>query len=71
VKREFNVTPAPTVTGATISFRFDAIEISKRNVPITTNLRAVASTMEVEEAQLPQSGPDRGTSENSWTTVQI
>ena len=66
-----DVTPATAATGATISFRFDTIEISKRKVPITANLRALASMMEVQEAQLPQSGPDRGTSENSWTTVQI
>ena len=66
-----DVTPATAASGARISFRFDAIEISKRKVPITANLRALASMMEVHEAQLPTSGPDRGTSENSWTTVQI
>jgi hypothetical protein len=27
--------------------------------------------MEVWDAQLPQTGPDRGTSENAWTTNQI
>jgi len=66
-----DVIPATTTSGARISFRFDTIEISKQKVPITTNLRALASMMEVHEAQLPQSGPDRGTSENAWTTVQI
>ena len=39
--------------------------------PITTNLRAAASMMAVEAAQLPESGPDRGTSQNAWTTDQI
>ena len=66
-----DVTPATAASGAKISFGFDTIEIAKRKVPITANLRALASMMEVQEAQLPQSGPDRGTSENSWTTVQI
>lgn len=27
--------------------------------------------MAVEQAQLPETGPDRGTSENAWTTDQI
>lgn len=27
--------------------------------------------MAVQEAQLPESGPDRGTSQNAWTTDQI
>jgi hypothetical protein len=67
----FDVTPASAAGGAEISFQFDTIEISKQKVPITTNLRALASMMEIHEAQLPQSGPDRGTSENAWTTVQV
>jgi hypothetical protein len=66
-----DVTPASAAGGAEISFQFDTIEISKQKVPITTNLRALASMMEIHEAQLPQSGPDRGTSENAWTTVQV
>ena len=66
-----DVTPPTAASGAKISFGFDTIEISKRKVPLTANLRALASMMEVQGAQLPQSGPDRGTSENSWTTIQI
>jgi len=31
----------------------------------------LASMMAVEQAQLPETGPDRGTSENAWTTDQI
>ncbi|MGA8867358.1 MAG: hypothetical protein WB510_10345 [Candidatus Sulfotelmatobacter sp.] len=57
--------------GTTISLQFDTLQISKRTIPITANLRALASMMEVEEAQLPATGPDRGTSENSWITQQI
>jgi len=50
---------------------FDTLEASKRRIPITTNLRALASMMEVEDAQVPKTGPDRGTSQNAWTTTQI
>ncbi len=61
--------------GAQLSFQFDTLEYSRHRAHvrahITTNLRALASMMEVEEAQLPKSGPDRGTSQNAWTTEQI
>jgi len=65
------VKPASASDGAQISVRFDTLVVSGRSTPITTNLRAVASMMAVEEAQLPESGPDRGTSENAWTTNQV
>jgi len=66
-----DVKPANGASGAQISFRFDTLMVSKRPIPITTNLRALASMMAVEQAQLPESGPDRGTSANAWTTDQI
>jgi hypothetical protein len=56
---------------ARVSIRFDTLLISGRRIPVTTNLRALASTMAVEEAQVPQTGPDRGTPENAWNTEQI
>jgi hypothetical protein len=58
-------------TDGRLSLRFDAIEVSKRRTPISTNLRAIASMMEVEDAQVPAAGPDRGTSQAAWTTVQV
>lgn len=71
VGRVIDVKPANGGSGAQISFRFDTLVVSKRRIPITTNLRAAASMMAVEAAQLPESGPDRGTSQNAWTTDQI
>lgn len=65
------VEPASTTSGATISLRFDTLVLSRQQTPVVTNFRALASMMAVHEAQLPQNGPDRGTSENSWTTNQV
>jgi hypothetical protein len=69
--RVIDVVPAQNGEGARILFRFDKLLSSNRTVPLTTNLRALASMMEVHAAQLPASGPDRGTSSNAWTTVQV
>jgi hypothetical protein len=71
IGRVIDVKPASGGSGAQVSFRFDTLVVSKRRIPIITNLRALASMMAVEAAQLPESGPDRGTSQNAWTTDQI
>jgi hypothetical protein len=57
--------------GGQISLRFDILAVSKRRIAINTNVRALAGMMAVEEALIPESGPDRGTPENAWTTDQI
>jgi hypothetical protein len=59
------------VSTAELSFAFDKVMVSNRAVPITTNLRAMASFMEVEGAQVPENGPDRGTPESAYTTVLV
>jgi hypothetical protein len=57
--------------GAEIRLRFDKLRIGDRVIPITTSLRAIATMMDVSNAQVPESGPDRGTPQYRWTTDQI
>lgn len=54
-----------------ISLRFDAVVMKKQIVPVTTDLRAMASMMAVSQAQIPEFGPDRGTPAYLWTTDLI
>lgn len=56
---------------ARVVLRFDRLEVGNRKMPITTNLRALASMMDVNDAQVPAMGADRGTSEFTWNTAQI
>ncbi len=66
-----NVAPAKNGSGMEISLQFDALRFSPRSTPIITNLRAWASMMEVEDAQVPSTGTDRGTPWAWMTTNQI
>lgn len=71
VGRVLEVVVARNGSGAKLSLQFDTLEVSRHRMPMTTNLRALASMMEVDDAQVPKTGPDPGTSPSSWTTVQI
>jgi hypothetical protein len=57
--------------GGEIAIQFDALKTSHSQVPLTANLRAVASFMELQDAQDPTTGADRGTSPAAFTTVQV
>ncbi|HYL69110.1 MAG TPA: hypothetical protein VEX69_08085 [Candidatus Limnocylindria bacterium] len=66
-----DVTPARNGAAGKISFQFDKLMVSKETIAVVANLRALASPLEVEQAQLPYWSPDRGTPSTVWTTVQI
>jgi hypothetical protein len=65
------VTPRSSATAASVTVRFDMLQWKQQKTPIVTNLRAVASFMAVDQAQVPMEGPDRGTPASAWTTEQI
>jgi len=57
--------------GSQLSLRFDRIIAKNRQFVTALSLRAIASHVEVNDAQIPKAGPDEGTSSYSWTTVQV
>lgn len=66
-----DVSSASNGGNAKISFVFDAVEIRHSSIPVTTNLRALASPLEIDDAQIPLYGGDRGTPSTAYTTTQI
>jgi hypothetical protein len=69
--RIIDVSPATLGTKATLTFKFDTVVQGKESVPVLTNLRAIASTLEVESAQTPPIGPGKGDVYAWLTTVQV
>jgi hypothetical protein len=57
--------------GGEIAFQFDSLKTSRSSVSLTVSLRALASFMETEDAQVPAMGADRGTMPAAYTTVQV
>jgi len=53
-----------------ITLRFDTLKFGHQTLPVSTNLRALASMMDVDDAQIPTTGPDRGTPW-AWTTRNL
>ncbi|MFZ0883433.1 MAG: hypothetical protein WAN14_08545, partial [Candidatus Acidiferrales bacterium] len=69
--RVVSVSRAANGGNAKVSIVFDAIQLGRTTVRITTDLRALASPLEIDDAQLSIYGGDRGTSPNAYTTVQV
>jgi len=65
------VVDVATGTREQIAVRFDTLKTGNRRIALTTGLRAMATAVDVEQAMIPTSGPDRGTSEADWVTEQI
>ncbi len=58
-------------TGIRISLKFDRLKVRKTVFPILTGLRALASGLEIDAAEMPLIGGDRGTPSTAYTTVQV
>ena len=56
---------------ATLVLRFGTIESHGQKIPIHANLRALASPLDVEEAQIPEEMSSRGMTPANWDTQQI
>lgn len=65
------VVPAANGRPATVSIVFDKLVFSKTVISITADLRALASPIEVDSAETPEVGGDRGTPPNVWVTNQV
>jgi hypothetical protein len=64
------ITPGKGSDESRISFQFDQVRFENRIVQISTELRALASVMEVDAAQIPNAGGAEDYSGN-WNLVQI
>ena len=65
------VTPASAGNAARISLRFDKLVTGHQKISITTNLRAIAGFMRINEAQTPPIGPGESDVYRWLTTVQV
>jgi hypothetical protein len=63
--------PKTQGSAAQISFVFDRVVQGKRSTPVITNLRALASMVEVDQAQIPPRGMGESDVWASRTTVQV
>jgi hypothetical protein len=65
-----SVSAAGNNNAGRITLRFDQIEVHRRRAAMVTNLRAIASPMEVEFAQTPETTPGFGTP-YVWATTNL
>ena len=64
------VTRASTTANAQLSLQFDTLVFSHQASHITTNLRAIANVLDVQEAQIPKFGMGEGEVWN-WRTIVL
>jgi hypothetical protein len=64
-------TPAGNSQPATITLRFNKLDISGKVMPVVTDLRALASPLDVDAAQTQISGDDRGSTPPWSQTVTL
>lgn len=69
--RVIDVSAANLGHKAMLAMRFDAIVRGKESIPVATHLRAIASTLEIEFAQVPPIGPGESDVYDWLTTVQV
>lgn len=66
------VATTPSKNGpSTLVLSFDAAQVRHRRIPLKVNLRAIASFVEVNSAQVPEDMAERGTTPETATTQQI
>jgi hypothetical protein len=56
---------------AAVAIKFDTVVRGKESIPVTTHLRAIASTTEVEDAQTPPIGPGESDVYDWLSTTQV
>jgi hypothetical protein len=66
-----DVTPATPGNKATLALVFDTVVQHGQSIPIVTNLRALASALEVESAQTPKTGPGESDVYDWLSTTQV
>ncbi len=69
--RIVSVTPNSSGTGSQVTMQFDKLYVAGQWVPVTTDLRAIAGFMEIQEAQTPEEAPNEGSPYNWLPTTQI
>jgi hypothetical protein len=69
--RVIDVNPATSGQKAALVIKFDTVLQGKERIPVLTHLRAFASTLEVEFAQVPTIGPGKGDVYDWLSTTQI
>jgi hypothetical protein len=69
--RVIDVTSAASGNKAELAIEFDSVLSGKERIPVVTHLRAIASTLEIEFAQVPTTGPGIGDVFDWLPTTQV